>query len=128
MPSTRLLSALGRATGTRLCAVWLVALATLPFTAPFAAFDWSALVGGGDSRTTFTTATPLASHVQDDGADDTPASNARVQRLRSIRLCDLGPSTTAQSGDVAATRTTRPHPTTTSPPHGTSALVTILRL
>src|SRR5262245_66601860 len=97
MPTTPLLSALGRATTTRLCAVWLVALAALPFTAPFAAFDWSALVGGGHAQTAFTTAAPLAQHVQDDGADDTPASSARVQRMRSIRLCDLGPTTSAHT-------------------------------
>src|SRR5262245_64981263 len=110
MPSTRLLAALGRATSTRLCAVWIVTLAALPFTAPFAAFDWSALVGGGHSETAFTTTAPLTPHVQDEGADDTPASSARVQRMRSIRLCDLGPITSALNGDFPASRTTRPRP------------------
>jgi len=122
------LVALSRATSTRLCAVWLVTLAALPFTAPFAAFDWSALVGGGHSQTTFTTAAPLPSHVRDDGADDAPASSGRVKRMRSIRLCDLRPCTSAHNDDAPAARTTRPRPTTTPPSDGTSALVTILRL
>src|SRR5262245_28998501 len=125
MPSTRLFATFGRATSTRLCAVWLVALAALPFTAPFAAFDWSALVGG-HSEAAFATAAPLASHVQDDGADDTTAASARVQRVRSIRLCESSPS--ARSCEALAARTTRPRPTTTPPPDGTFALVTILRL
>ena len=67
---------------TRLCAIWLAVLAAVPFTAPFATFDLSDLVGGRHARNAVVTiAAPTASGAQTDNADDTAAPEACFQRV-----------------------------------------------
>jgi hypothetical protein len=93
MRPIRALVALQQATVTPLCAVWLVVLAALPFTAPFASLDAADLFGGGDAHTTATrVAAPTSTPAQDNNdTDDVAASEAAFQRVHPTALCGLVP-------------------------------------
>ena len=127
MPSCRALISLRRATGTRVCALWLIVFAIVPFTAPFAALHWSDLVGGSHpQKLVATVGAPVASNAQEDDADDA-ASDACIQRTQTCRFGELAPITSPTAGDsLTSTPAILLVRTPTAP--GASALVTILRL
>src|SRR5262249_39480550 len=103
MRSSRALSELRRTLTARLSALWLVVLAAGPFTAPFAALDWSDLVGRGRTRPVGSTlGVPVASSAPDDDADDAAASDACVQRAHSLRFCELAPVLSPVAGGPPA--------------------------
>jgi hypothetical protein len=77
---------------TPLCAVWLVVLAALPFTAPFATLDLSDLFGGGHSQLAGTTfGTPGSITSYDDDSDDVVVSGS-IQRAHSFGRMSLLPT------------------------------------
>jgi hypothetical protein len=108
----------------------LVVLAAVPFTAPFAALNWSDFVGSGRTRQIVSAVdAPVASSAQDDDADDAAASDACVQRAHSFRFCELAPITSPVAGGPPAPAVSilshlGPPPSS----RGRSALVTVLRL
>jgi hypothetical protein len=126
MRSNRALSVLHRAPAVRLCALSLVVLATLPFTAPFAALNWSDFLSSGRTHQVVATVdVPVASNAQDDAA----ASDACVQRVHSFRSCELALVASPVAGDpltstVAELSHLEPPPSA----RGACALVTILRV
>lgn len=90
-------------TVTKVCAVWLVVLAALPFTTPFATLDFSDFFGGGNrQRVIETIAAPAASSAQDDDADDAVASSACFQRIRPTALDGLAPVASPVASDAVA--------------------------
>jgi len=93
------LSRLGRATLTQACAVGLVVLAALPFTAPFAALDIADLLGGHTQNVIITVSEAVASHAHTDDADDVTASDASVQRAHTVALGELVLVTSPVSSD-----------------------------
>jgi len=130
MQSCRALAPLRRATGTRLCALWLIVLAILPFTAPFAAVDWSDLFGGSHpQQKSATVGATVATNAQDDDADDVAASDACIQRTHACRFGEFAAVFSPAAGDALVTT-----PTITNPPaptliaSGASALITVLRV
>ena len=114
----------------KLCAVCLVVLAGLPFTAPFASLDAADFFGGERTRTSATVIAALTSaSAQDDDADDAAVSDAIIQRVHASTLTSLTPVTSAL---VAALE---PSPETAIAqtisrfvPHGTPARPSVLRL
>ena len=110
--------------------MWLVVLAALPFTAPFAALNWSDFVASGRTRQVVTIVdSPVASSAHDDDADDVAASDACVQRIHSFRSCELAPVASPVAGDpLTATVSVLSHIGPPPSARGASALVTILRL
>jgi hypothetical protein len=130
MRSSSALSELRRTLAARLSALSLVVLAAVPFTAPFAALDWSDFVASGHTRQTVSTVgTPVASSAQDDDADDAAASDACVQRADSFRFCELAPVTSpVASVPPALAVSTLSHLRPSLSARGPSALVTVLRL
>ena len=131
MRSSRALSELRRTRAARLCALSLVVLAAVPFTAPFAALNWSDFVGSGRARQIVTTVgAPAASTAQDDDADDdAAASDACVQRAHSFRFCELAPVTSpAAGGPPASAVSILSHLGPLPSVRDASALVTVLRL
>jgi hypothetical protein len=107
-----------------------VVLATLPFTAPFAALNWSDFLSSGRTHQVVATVdVPVASNAQDDDADDAAASDACVQRVHSFRSCELALVASPVAGDpltstVAELSHLEPPPSA----RGACALVTILRV
>lgn len=68
--------------------MWLVVLAVLPFTAPFAAFDLADLMGGTHIRqVTAAISAGVVASSQSDDADDVAASDSCVQRVHPAGLC-----------------------------------------
>jgi hypothetical protein len=129
MRSNRALSVLHRAPAVRLCALSLVVLATLPFTAPFAALNWSDFLSSGRTRQVVATiGIPVASNAQDD-ADDAAASDACVQRVHSLRSCELAPVASPVAGHpLTSTLAELSHLWPPPSARGAYALVTILRV
>lgn len=129
MRSSSALSELRRTLAARLSALSLVVLAAVPFTAPFAALDWSDFVASGRTRQTVSTVgTPVASSAQDD-ADDAAASDACVHRAHSFRFCELAPVTSpVADGPPASAISILSHLGPPLSARGPSALVTVLRL
>lgn len=74
----------------RICAISLVVLAAVLFTAPFATLDWSDFVGCSQSCNVLEVAAPVASS-QDDRADDATSLGACVQRVQPVGLSILAP-------------------------------------
>jgi hypothetical protein len=130
MRSRSALSDLRRTSVARLCAVWLVALAAVPFTAPFAALNWSDFVHSGRTPHVLSIGdTPVASSAQDDEADDAAASDACAQRVHSYRYCELAPVASPVAGDpLASAVPVVSRVTADLSARGASALATILRL
>ncbi len=83
----------------RLCAISLVILAAVPFTAPFATLDWSDFIGGKRSCTVLELAAPVVSS-HDDDADD--AASVALQRIRPIGLSALAPAASPVAGRALA--------------------------
>jgi hypothetical protein len=105
------LIALRKAAVTWACALWLVVLATLPFTAPFATLDAADLFGGGCARTTatrFVAPTTATSASDPDDTDDAAASEAACQRVHPATLCAraliASPTTVGAPRPTVATR------------------------
>jgi hypothetical protein len=82
---------------TRLCAVWLIVLSALPFTAPFAALDLSDFIAGRQARTVVTVAAPVASAAQDPDATGA-ASGACFLRIHAPALRQLEPTASPVTG------------------------------
>jgi hypothetical protein len=108
----------------------LVVLAAVPFTAPFAALDWSDFVASGHTRHIVSAVgAPVASSAQDDDADDAAASDACVHRAHSFRFCELALVTSPVAGDPPASAVSiLSHLGPPLSARGPSALVTVLRL
>jgi hypothetical protein len=121
---------LQRARVTRLCAVWLVVLAALPFTAPFAAFDVSDFLGGGTTHQAATTvAAPASASAPDDSVDDTAMSEAALHRTLPTAHSGLVRIASPVEGDFLTSAPTRFAPVASSPStHDSSALAVTLRL
>jgi hypothetical protein len=130
MRSSSALSELRRTLAARLSALSLVVLAAVPFTAPFAALDWSDFVASGRTRHIVSSVgAPVASSAQDDSADDAAASDACVHRAHSFRFGELAPVTSPVAGSAPASPVSilnRLGPPLSA--RGPSALVTVLRV
>jgi len=130
MRSARALSELVRTRTARLCALSLVVLVTLPFTAPFATLNWADFVSSGRARRVVTSVdASVASCAQNDDADDVTASDVCVRRVHAFRFCELAPVTSPVAGDPLASAVSILSDCGTSPSaRSVSALGTILRL
>jgi hypothetical protein len=130
MRSARALSELLRTRTAKLCALSLVVLVALPFTAPFATLNWADFVSRGRTRQVVAIVdAPVASCAQDDDADDVAASDVCVRRLHAFRFCELAPVTSPVAGDPLASAVSVLSDFGTPPSaRSASALGTILRL
>jgi hypothetical protein len=130
MRSSSALSELRRTLAARLCALSLVVLAAVPFTAPFAALNWSDFVGSGRTRQIVAAVgASVASTAQDDDADDAAASDACAQRAHWFRFCELTLVTSPVAGGrPASAASILNHLTPPPAARGRSALITVLRL
>jgi hypothetical protein len=129
MRSARALSELVRTRTARLCALSLVVLVTLPFTAPFATLNWADFVSSGRARRATIVDASVASCAQNDDADDVTASDVCVRRVHAFRFCELAPVTSPVAGDPLASAVSILSDCGTSPSaRSVSALGTILRL
>ena len=115
---------------TRLCAVWLVVLAALPFTAPFAALDISDFFGGGTTQKAATAvAAPASASAPDDNVDDTAMSEAALHRALPTAHGGLVRVASPVAGDLFTPASVRFAPVASSPStYDSSALAVTLRL
>jgi hypothetical protein len=109
----------------RLCAISLIVLAAVPFTAPFATLDWSDFVGRSHSCNVLEVAAPVASSHHD-RADDAASLGACVQRVQPVGLSilTLVASPVARGATTAAAATFAP--VTSCPPWRDSSTLTAL--
>ncbi len=111
--------------------MWLVVLAVLPFTAPFAAFDLADLTGGAHTgQVTATISAGVVASSQSDDADDVSASDSSVHRVHPTGLCQLVPAASPAAGDpvIPLVAVIDPATSTSPTPDDVSALVVTLRL
>lgn len=130
MRSARALSELLRTRTARLCALSLVVLVALPFTAPFATLNWVDFVSSGRTGQVVTIVdAPGTSRAQDDDADDVAASDVCVHRVHAFRFCELAAITSPVAGDPPASAVSILSDFGTTPSaRSVSALGTTLRL
>jgi len=100
----------------RVCALWLVALATVPFTAPFATLDLSDFLGHGSASTLVETIAALPLDAQADTADDAASSVAFVQRSQAAVLSALAPVVSPLAGDAVLSIAATLSPLESAPP------------
>jgi hypothetical protein len=80
------------------CAISLVVLAALPFTAPFATLDIADIFGaGGLHQIATATGAQLSTPQQDDNADDAAVAEGVSQRVKPAVLSGLTPFASATS-------------------------------
>ena len=110
----------------RLCAISLVILAAVPFTAPFATLDWSDFIGGKQSCNVLELAAPVVSSHHDD-ADD--AASVALQRVRPMGLSALAPAAWPAAGGALTSAAAIFVPASSDPPRlESSTLPAVLRV
>jgi hypothetical protein len=90
---------------TKLCAAWLLILAVLPFTAPFATFDLTDTASRPCGESLLASVTPPVSAPGQDNeqSGDTSSLDVWICRVHSSDLCGLVPvASPAASDDVGS--------------------------
>jgi hypothetical protein len=129
MRSNAALSALLRASATKLCAWCLSVLVVLPFTAPFAAINFADVIGGARTQTLTEKVVVPASAAEHENADDAAAPDVYVQRVHPMASRHLLPIASPSAGDTPASAGRSViAPAATLFAHGTSSIALALRL